>query len=306
VHTDCARYDSLNQCLAIHKCVDGDCRPDPSTAVVCEGGHPAPCKIYGCHPDWGLCVDMPGPEGSPCDDGAACTVGDHCEQGGCVPGTPKDCDDQNLCTEDSCDPETGICMHKAVGCDDSDPCTDDFCEPDGSCRHSATDCTDGNQCTIDSCEPAQGGCVRTPIGCDDGSECTIDKCNPATGECEHEPNPECLVGFDELNTDLLMRKCVPCHLDGADPVNAPKFVNDYVKITGQAPRSAECARATPYKIGPCLVIRAVENGTMPPTWARASIWLGDQMDGPEYDMKYTLTEDEKLLIVQWVESGMLE
>ena len=47
-------------------------------------------------------------EVGPCDDGNACTVGDFCASGSCLPGVgAPNCDDGNVCTDDSCDPGSG-------------------------------------------------------------------------------------------------------------------------------------------------------------------------------------------------------
>lgn len=72
------------------------------------------------------CACLPGsspPDGTPCNDGNACTTGDACLDGACV-GTPRDCDDGNPCTDDACDTATG-CAHlpNTAPCDDGDPCT---------------------------------------------------------------------------------------------------------------------------------------------------------------------------------------
>jgi hypothetical protein len=46
-------------------------------------------------------------EGTPCDDGNLCTIGDTYQNGVCVGGTPLVCDDQNPGTIDTCDPGQG-------------------------------------------------------------------------------------------------------------------------------------------------------------------------------------------------------
>ncbi len=146
----------------------------------------------------------------PCDDGSACTVGDVCADGACLPGEVTPCADDNPCTADSCDPSTG-CVNAptdatctdgstctlddaCVGgkcqaglpqnCDDGFPCTDDVCDPQFGCIHlaNAATCDDGDDCTVeDHC--SESYCVSTPKDCDDGNPCTNDACG-ADG-CTH-------------------------------------------------------------------------------------------------------------------------
>jgi hypothetical protein len=74
------------------------------------------------------------PDGTPCDDGDACTFADACGAGVCAPASVVGCDDGDPCTVDLCDPAGGACFHDAVFCDDGDPCTADLCDPaNGSC-----------------------------------------------------------------------------------------------------------------------------------------------------------------------------
>ena len=144
-----------------------------------------------------------------CDDNDACTTGDTCKAGTCIPGTAKICNDGNACTTDACDPASGACITGiATGpCEDGDQCTLlDTCA-DGLCSPGTLKvCDDGNPCTDDTCNPVQG-CVAafntspcTPagkceigacsaglckttgqVGCDDGNPCTVDSCDPTSG-----------------------------------------------------------------------------------------------------------------------------
>ena len=53
-----------------------------------------------------------------CDDGLACTSGDHCSGTGVCIGTAKDCSDENVCTADSCVEPSGTCSYAPSGaCD---------------------------------------------------------------------------------------------------------------------------------------------------------------------------------------------
>lgn len=107
-------------------------------------------------------VGMP-PNGTPCDDGNACTTMDTCNAGACSGGPALSCDDQNDCTDDTCDPILG-CVHtpNKTKCDDKNPCTENDACAFGVCVGSSLYCGDGNACTTDTCDPASG-CVFTPI-----------------------------------------------------------------------------------------------------------------------------------------------
>ncbi|HYC55804.1 MAG TPA: hypothetical protein VEL28_12795, partial [Candidatus Binatia bacterium] len=75
----------------------------------------------------------------PCDDSDACTDGDQCSNGVCVPGPPLVCDDANVCTDDSCDSAAGCeFFANAFACDDGDVCTPlDSCVA-GACQGTGT------------------------------------------------------------------------------------------------------------------------------------------------------------------------
>jgi subtilisin-like proprotein convertase family protein len=70
----------------------------------------------------------------PCDDGSACTVGDVCGGGSCLPGGPLVCDDGNPCTDDTCAAGPGcVYGNNTNPCDDGNPLTaDDTCSG-GAC-----------------------------------------------------------------------------------------------------------------------------------------------------------------------------
>ena len=225
-----------NPCT-VDECVDGGCLSLPAdgacddgnactTGDLCQDGICTFAELLSCDDD-NLCTDdacHPVNEcvhtlnQAPCDDGNSCTIGDHCDLGGCVGGQELACDDDNPCTEDICADLQG-CWHlpAALPCDDNDPCTPvDQCE-DGECAGSgALDCDDGNPCTDDGCVTGQGcastanqapcddgnqcttidTCTATnclggpPPVCNDNNKCTTDSCDPATG-CVHEPIEPC-------------------------------------------------------------------------------------------------------------------
>ncbi len=101
-------------------------------------------------------------DGSRCDDGLACSVGDRCRDGVCAPSGQ-------------------------TSCDDGDPCTDSVCAPDGTCLVSfnRASCDDGNACTLgDRCD--RGVCRgQTEVDCRDDDLCSNDLCDPVDGQCRH-------------------------------------------------------------------------------------------------------------------------
>jgi hypothetical protein len=66
------------------------CFQDLCNDVSCDA--PDACHLAGtCDPESGLCVYPLAPEGTPCDDGLACSVGDACLEGACVAGDRLEC-----------------------------------------------------------------------------------------------------------------------------------------------------------------------------------------------------------------------
>lgn len=184
---DGTRCSDDNACTDTDTCRGGVCMP--GTNVVCPPP-PDDCHEAGvCNAETGQCEYAAKADGTACDAGNPCTVGDACVGGSCQAGSPKDCGDGNPCTTDACDPATGACAHAPVAdgtpCDDDgDPCTIDACQA-GVCAHSPRDCDDGDPCTVDACDPATGACTHQPLDCDDGNACTLDSC--VGGQCVHDP-----------------------------------------------------------------------------------------------------------------------
>jgi len=77
----------------------------------CESanGPAGACQVWKCNA--GICGLNKQPQGSGCDDGDVCTVGDACDGAAGCAGTPDDCDDGDKCTSDSCTPGNG-CIHE--------------------------------------------------------------------------------------------------------------------------------------------------------------------------------------------------
>jgi len=243
--------DDGNPCTQIDTCLGG----------VCVGGNPKscpttqPCLLAGvCDPRTGACVNPPRPNGTPCDDGNACTQIDTCQGGVCAGGNPVECRASDQChLPGTCNPATGRCSNpaKADGsaCDDGNRCTlGDTCQA-GSCRAGAPKpCPASDQCHLEgTCDPATGACSnpQKPDGsrCEDGNRCTLEDacrggvcrsgsprvcvaldqchvagtCSPATGDCTNPPKPDG-TSCNDGNACTRRDTCTAGSCTGADPV----------------------------------------------------------------------------------------
>ncbi len=199
--------DGAGACVADAKvpndtaCSDGDActQVDTCQAGACLGASPIvctpsdPCHVAGvCNPGSGVCSNPPIANGTPCDDLSACTQGDACQAGACVPGTPTLCTATAPCHADGvCDPQTGLCSDPLAA--DGAPCNDqDGCSQVDSCiggiciGTTPVVCAALDQChVVGVCDSATGTCSNPPIAngtaCDDQSLCTLgDTCQAGT------------------------------------------------------------------------------------------------------------------------------
>ena len=141
---DTVQCNDIPVCMTGGHCAGGSCM---GTAVACVSSNP--CLVDGaCNPATGACEFQNAPDTVECDDGHACTTGDHCSAGACV-GTDV------LCTADPChlpghcEPANGLCTEptanpSAAGtpCDDNVPfTTNDRCLADATCAGNPSDCS---------------------------------------------------------------------------------------------------------------------------------------------------------------------
>ena len=111
------------------------------------------------------------PNGTPCDDGDDCTIGDVWQNGACVGGYPLICDDGDPMTMDVCDGAAGGCIF--YGCTDSlafnfnPTATSD----NGSCIAVVLGCTDST--AYSGYNPLantdDGSCIAVVYGCTDST-----------------------------------------------------------------------------------------------------------------------------------------
>ena len=112
------------------------CEPWPEAVSCdedsdCDDGNP--CTGNSCSDGWCSPSDTE-LNGTPCDDGDVCTIGDSCQEGACYGGAALACDDGNACTTDSCDSESG-CTNVTIDCDDGNACTADSCDAESGCAN---------------------------------------------------------------------------------------------------------------------------------------------------------------------------
>ena len=120
------------------------CNPVDGTLTQINDGNS--CTSDTCDPSTGEVSHVLLDNGTPCDDGLFCNLGETCMDGVCGGGTPRDCDDQIECTEDSCDEDGDACVNAP---DDS------FCPDDGLWCNGEEFCNPGMGC--DRTDPPCGG-----------------------------------------------------------------------------------------------------------------------------------------------------
>ena len=217
IEPDCATADDCEPALAtcqVVACVAGECvledAADGSTcddqlactvgdscqAGACEpgvtpdcSGLAATCVAGACDPGTGGCVAVPVDDGTPCNDGNACTALDSCQAGTCG-GSPVVCSNLDEgCLDGACDPDTGDCLQvptvDGTVCDDEDACTTQDACVSGACAGTEVVC-EASECETASCDAGTGKCVVNAIDdgatCSDGDPCTTgDAC--AAGDC---------------------------------------------------------------------------------------------------------------------------
>jgi len=242
---------------------------DTTVVLTCPGGCVAsttPCKVSQCDTSTGTCVEVDADNGSTCDDGLVCTIGDKCLDGECL-STQNPCDDGIACTADSCDEGLGGCINDDQGCDcapgrpcgDGEPCngveTCDLstytCTP-GTALDDDTPCDDGLVCTVD--DSCQGGaCTSTTRDCSDELPCSADSCSEELGGCVNDTSACTCTSDDDCPDGNLCDGTAFCDFDAdaCDP-GTP--------VICQTPANA-CERATCVpQTGACAIVDR-EDGT---------------------------------------------
>lgn len=212
------------------------CAPCPDGQIGCASACIPACEATDqchqageCDPTTGTCTTPAVEDGTPCDDGNACTQTDTCQGGSCGGSNPVACSASDQCHEaGECDPNTGICSDPAkpdgAACDaDGDACTaGDSCQ-DGECAAgSPPDCEVCNACSGGDCQPvdSDSGCATVCCNgscCGAGEECVDNACQST---CLEAQDP-CQVNSQCCQTPPT--SCAPanpnCYATGTDPFN---------------------------------------------------------------------------------------
>lgn len=197
-------------------CNDGNActRTDKCRAGACVGSNPIVCttadQCYDavCDTSSGTCGNQPKLNGTPCNDGDACTQSDTCVTGTCTGANPVVCNALDQChLPGTCDSTSGQCSQplKVDGstCNDGNACTQtDVCSAGGCVGANPVVCAALDQChDAGTCDPSNGKCGNpakadgTP--CDDADQCTAEEscvagaCTPATPSADVDGDGVC-------------------------------------------------------------------------------------------------------------------
>ena len=156
------------------------------------------CQTGVCNEAQNICTPINKASTTACNDGLDCTVNDHCEDGFCTGGGPRDCvaemgTDPGSCGRWYCNEDVGRCeiapANEDQPCDDGSFCTVNGVCINGFCSGEARDCSAaGEGCTLGSCDEENDVCIagaNKPSGtaCDDGLFCTVNETCDGHGHC---------------------------------------------------------------------------------------------------------------------------
>ncbi len=193
---------------------DGGAGGDATTwpcGIDCSTIATDPCREAVCNLQSKQCSIEDTLDGTACDDGKFCTVGESCQAGMCAGGSQNDCDiEVPPCTDVICQESTQTCS-MAPAMDGASCAPTDLCQINSSCKSglcvgTVKDCffsPKPDDCHISECNPQNGLCEPVPgndgQACDDKSDwCTVDK-SCAGGAC---------VGGQAKDCSALTQGCV--------------------------------------------------------------------------------------------------
>ena len=277
------------------------------------------CMQYVCDADGslagtpGVCVEVPLPNDTACDDGLFCTLGDVCVDGACVGAQPNDCAgvEGDACTEVICNEETDACelapANEGGSCDDGLFCTVGERCVAGACTGGApNDCgmtTDA--CTAVVCDETAAACALAPANegrscasddlcvvaavCTAGvcqgrpkdcssldTECGTGVCDPANGTCRVDPAPP-------TTTCSLAGGCMVGTCDGFGTCSAAPVADGTSCVASATCSDGQCLGGACYAAASCLIL--LDEGfepCMPVGWTLGSQWAcGTPTAGPD-------------------------
>lgn len=135
VNADC---DDGLYCNGIETCSAGVCQ---SGVLIDCSNLSDQCNSGVCDETADSCIVQPKPNGTACDDGLYCNIGEACQAGICASGTARNCDDGKTCTSDTCDENSKSCVNTWPACGIGDGC----CGPECSSTNDA-DCAATVKC----------------------------------------------------------------------------------------------------------------------------------------------------------------
>ena len=213
--------DDGNDCTDDY-CDAGECtHPDWPEGTPCGNHDDTQCTDPDTCDGSGTCLPNHEPNGTGCDDGLYCNVGEICLTGVCANGSPRDCSDGLSCTTDTCNDDSNECENvlQANHClieqtcyvqgqlnpaNECENCNTPLSTDTWSPRPDGTDCTDDdNDCTDDYCQT--GACIHpdwpvdTPCGDHSDGDCDHpDTCDGA-GVCLNNWEPDLFPCTDDDN-----------------------------------------------------------------------------------------------------------
>ncbi len=156
------------------------------------------------------------PNQTSCEDGAFCTIGDHCQDGACLADGPRDCSSavgDAQCEQPACNEVDDRCetlpRDYGIACNDGELCSyDDHCDGFGHCGGTEIVCeNDSGTCGAARACNGSATCETTWPGietsCDDGELCTYDDRCDGSGGC----HGEAVICTDDLTTCGARRSC---------------------------------------------------------------------------------------------------
>ncbi|MCB9737813.1 MAG: hypothetical protein H6747_01020 [Deltaproteobacteria bacterium] len=263
--SDCAAQEDGDLCNGTLYCdvAAQACAINPITVVKCPSVADTACTHNTCTPSTGTCALTPLADGTACDDGDACTVGEVCAGGSCTTGTKAclcksdaDCaskEDGNLCNGTLfCNAASGSCeinvaTRKVCPTAADDDCNKAACVPlSGECTmvqvgHVATFCDLGAGTSICRTE-VKPGAKDVAASCDDGEACTVGEtcqgtaCAGGVDVCFCSTDADCKDDGDLCNG---LPFC-----DKSDPSKPTCAVNPATAVVCPTAGDTACKKAT--------------------------------------------------------------
>ena len=280
VKADGTPCDDGNQCTRQDTCAGGACvGSDPVTCTAIDQCHEA----GACVPATGSCPSPAKADGTPCDDGAFCTVGDACVAAVCR-GTMRECAG-GACRDGTCDETIDACTLRpkadGLACDDGAYCTvGDACRA-GLCTGTPRVCAPASPCRVGRCEEAFDLCLIEPgpdgTPCDDGAFCTVsDAC--AAGMCGGTPRdcgaPGAVAACHDRVCDEAIDACTVRPEPNGAGCDDGAFctVGDACRdgVCGGMPRDCSVAVTGPCQDGTCDEVRDTCSGSPKPDGSACS------------------------------------